>query len=55
MVVTWNPNVLAAQLSAQPVVHMGQSLKPETVEMERRRKGCRFGPRRKGRCPGRKR
>jgi hypothetical protein len=51
MTMTWNPNVVVAQMSAQPVVQMGQEL----ATMERRKRGCRYGARKNGRCPSRRR
>ena len=49
MTMTWNPNVLAAQLSVQPVVQMGQT---QFVEMDarRRRRGCKHGRTKAGTC-----
>lgn len=54
MTMTWNPNVLAAQMSVQPIVQMGQ--KVQSAEMaRRRRRGCRYGRTRAETCRKRRR
>ena len=52
MSMNWNPNILVAQMNAQPVVQMGQDL----AEMERRRKrACKYGRTKAGTCRKRRR
>ena len=50
-----NPNVLVATVAPVGASFGNVAMAQDSAEMERKKKGCRFGPRRKGRCPGRKR
>ena len=51
----WNPNVLVAQLSTQPVVQMGQNVSFAEMEARRRRRGCKYGRTSAGTCRKRRR
>ena len=50
-----NAVVLAQVVAPATSVSMGQVTPVTTAEMERRRRGCRYGPRKNGRCPSRRR